>query len=335
MLLAISGTTHVLITFSFSQLLLVSAATCTTQAESTSVSSWSFPLLVITDTSWSSILPARFCWSLCTHIGLCVSLIFSFLSVTAKSLSGAQLCISQNVYSIWQTSSSLPNIRFGSYKWPLLLVDSTREVQDSAVLNYFSCKYWRRHVVIVPPAKVNGITAHSSAMSILVFVQLLNLPPWYWWRLCPVITVDLIGVTLHYWCHILDIVIAWVVRLHKIIMLLLESWASINPKPEPVLTAGLTWGNGEASAQAIKEVQSDPKSELDLLALVFLIKNSYATAVFVVLYCYCVFCFYTELNKNRRKLFEPPIRSSFLEGGASGRLSRQFHADMASVSGRW
>ncbi|XP_023825802.1 protein bicaudal C homolog 1 isoform X3 [Salvelinus sp. IW2-2015] len=42
-----------------------------------------------------------------------------------------------------------------------------------------------------------------------------------------------------------------------------------------------------------------------------------------------------ELNKNRRKLFEPPIRSSFLEGGASGRLSRQFNADMASVSGRW
>ncbi|XP_055358474.1 protein bicaudal C homolog 1-like isoform X2 [Betta splendens] len=43
----------------------------------------------------------------------------------------------------------------------------------------------------------------------------------------------------------------------------------------------------------------------------------------------------SELNKNRRKLFEPPIRSSFLEGGASGRLSRQFHPDMASVSGRW
>ncbi|XP_046885233.1 protein bicaudal C homolog 1-B-like isoform X2 [Hypomesus transpacificus] len=43
----------------------------------------------------------------------------------------------------------------------------------------------------------------------------------------------------------------------------------------------------------------------------------------------------SELNKNRRKLFEPPIRSSFLEGGASGRLARQFHADMASVSGRW
>ncbi|KAM6956740.1 LOW QUALITY PROTEIN: protein bicaudal C homolog 1-B-like [Aplochiton taeniatus] len=43
----------------------------------------------------------------------------------------------------------------------------------------------------------------------------------------------------------------------------------------------------------------------------------------------------SELNKTRRKLFEPPIRSSFLEGGASGRLSRQFHADMASVSGRW
>uniref|UniRef100_A0A3P9JG37 BicC family RNA binding protein 1a n=1 Tax=Oryzias latipes TaxID=8090 RepID=A0A3P9JG37_ORYLA len=43
----------------------------------------------------------------------------------------------------------------------------------------------------------------------------------------------------------------------------------------------------------------------------------------------------SELNKNRRKLFEPPIRSSFLEGGASGRLSRQFNSDIASVSGRW
>uniref|UniRef100_A0A8C8E1I8 BicC family RNA binding protein 1a n=1 Tax=Oryzias sinensis TaxID=183150 RepID=A0A8C8E1I8_9TELE len=43
----------------------------------------------------------------------------------------------------------------------------------------------------------------------------------------------------------------------------------------------------------------------------------------------------SELNKNRRKLFEPPIRSSFLEGGASGRLSRQFNPDIASVSGRW
>lgn len=50
---------------------------------------------------------------------------------------------------------------------------------------------------------------------------------------------------------------------------------------------------------------------------------------------WCSFFFLTELNKNRRKLFEPPIRSSFLEGGASGRLSRQFHADMASISGRW
>ncbi|KAJ8361621.1 hypothetical protein SKAU_G00181460 [Synaphobranchus kaupii] len=44
----------------------------------------------------------------------------------------------------------------------------------------------------------------------------------------------------------------------------------------------------------------------------------------------------SELNKNRMKLFEPPnIRSSFLEGGASGRLPRQFHSDIASVSGRW
>lgn len=47
------------------------------------------------------------------------------------------------------------------------------------------------------------------------------------------------------------------------------------------------------------------------------------------------FWFFPELNKNRRKLFEPPLRSSFLEGGASGRLSRQFHADVASISGRW
>ncbi|XP_052475909.1 protein bicaudal C homolog 1-B-like isoform X4 [Carassius gibelio] len=44
----------------------------------------------------------------------------------------------------------------------------------------------------------------------------------------------------------------------------------------------------------------------------------------------------SELNKSRRKLFDTPnIRSSFLEGGASGRLLRQFHPDMASVSGRW
>lgn len=43
-----------------------------------------------------------------------------------------------------------------------------------------------------------------------------------------------------------------------------------------------------------------------------------------------------ELNKNRRKLFEPPnTRTSFLEGGASGRLPRQYHSDIASVSGRW
>ncbi|CAJ0952290.1 unnamed protein product [Ranitomeya imitator] len=39
----------------------------------------------------------------------------------------------------------------------------------------------------------------------------------------------------------------------------------------------------------------------------------------------------SELNKNRRKLFEPTsMRSSFLEGGASGRLPRQYHADIAS-----
>ncbi|XP_067311744.1 protein bicaudal C homolog 1-B isoform X1 [Pseudorasbora parva] len=44
----------------------------------------------------------------------------------------------------------------------------------------------------------------------------------------------------------------------------------------------------------------------------------------------------SELSKSRRKLFDTPnIRSSFLEGGASGRLSRQFHSDMASISGRW
>ncbi|KAL8186893.1 UNVERIFIED_CONTAM: Protein bicaudal C 1, partial [Gekko kuhli] len=44
----------------------------------------------------------------------------------------------------------------------------------------------------------------------------------------------------------------------------------------------------------------------------------------------------SELNKNRRKLFEPSsIRAAFLEGGASGRLPRQYHSDIASVSGRW
>ncbi|XP_034148817.1 protein bicaudal C homolog 1 isoform X2 [Esox lucius] len=57
----------------------------------------------------------------------------------------------------------------------------------------------------------------------------------------------------------------------------------------------------------------------------------------------------SELNKNGRKLFESPsIRSSFLDGGASGRLPRQFTGDItstrlprsftgdiASVSGRW
>nr|XP_028585136.1 protein bicaudal C homolog 1 isoform X1 [Podarcis muralis] len=44
----------------------------------------------------------------------------------------------------------------------------------------------------------------------------------------------------------------------------------------------------------------------------------------------------SELNKNRRKLFDPSnVRASFLEGGASGRLPRQFHSDIASVSGRW
>ncbi|ETE63356.1 Protein bicaudal C-like 1, partial [Ophiophagus hannah] len=44
----------------------------------------------------------------------------------------------------------------------------------------------------------------------------------------------------------------------------------------------------------------------------------------------------SELNKNRRKLFDPSnVRASCLEGGASGRLSHQYHSDIASVSGRW
>ncbi|KAL7990317.1 hypothetical protein Chor_013747, partial [Crotalus horridus] len=44
----------------------------------------------------------------------------------------------------------------------------------------------------------------------------------------------------------------------------------------------------------------------------------------------------SELNKNRRKLFDPSnVRASFLEGGASGRLPHQYHSDIASVSGRW
>ncbi|KAM6951584.1 protein bicaudal C homolog 1 [Aplochiton taeniatus] len=45
----------------------------------------------------------------------------------------------------------------------------------------------------------------------------------------------------------------------------------------------------------------------------------------------------SELNNSGRKLLDSPSssRSSLLEGGASGRLSRQFHADIASMSGRW
>ncbi|TRY60487.1 hypothetical protein DNTS_028916 [Danionella cerebrum] len=44
----------------------------------------------------------------------------------------------------------------------------------------------------------------------------------------------------------------------------------------------------------------------------------------------------SELGKSRRKIFETAsIRSSFLDGGASGRLMRHYHSDMASISGRW
>ncbi|XP_051042835.1 protein bicaudal C homolog 1 isoform X2 [Phodopus roborovskii] len=44
----------------------------------------------------------------------------------------------------------------------------------------------------------------------------------------------------------------------------------------------------------------------------------------------------SELSKNRRKLFESSTAcTSFLEGGASGRLPRQYHSDISSVSGRW
>lgn len=44
----------------------------------------------------------------------------------------------------------------------------------------------------------------------------------------------------------------------------------------------------------------------------------------------------SELNKSRRELFEPSnVRTSFLEGGVNSRLARHFHADVASVSGRW
>lgn len=46
--------------------------------------------------------------------------------------------------------------------------------------------------------------------------------------------------------------------------------------------------------------------------------------------------FRTELNKNQRELFEPSnMRTSFLEGGVNSHLTRHFHADVASVSGRW
>ncbi|XP_032890236.1 protein bicaudal C homolog 1 [Amblyraja radiata] len=44
----------------------------------------------------------------------------------------------------------------------------------------------------------------------------------------------------------------------------------------------------------------------------------------------------SELSKSCQKPFEPPsIRSTFLEGGASGRLPQQYHSEVASISGRW
>uniref|UniRef100_S4RLH9 BicC family RNA binding protein 1 n=1 Tax=Petromyzon marinus TaxID=7757 RepID=S4RLH9_PETMA len=42
----------------------------------------------------------------------------------------------------------------------------------------------------------------------------------------------------------------------------------------------------------------------------------------------------SDLNKSRRKLFDYPLRSAFLEGGASGRLPRH-QSELATQSGRW
>nr|XP_005989418.1 PREDICTED: protein bicaudal C homolog 1-B-like [Latimeria chalumnae] len=44
----------------------------------------------------------------------------------------------------------------------------------------------------------------------------------------------------------------------------------------------------------------------------------------------------SDLNKNKRKLLDPPtVRSGYLEGGASGRLPRLGHSDLAAQSNHW
>lgn len=65
--------------------------------------------------------------------------------------------------------------------------------------------------------------AHSSQMSVLVILQLLQLPLSC---CCTEWNMNIIGFTLHYWCHILELVIAGVVRLRELFMLVFGLWAS-------------------------------------------------------------------------------------------------------------
>ncbi len=52
--------------------------------------------------------------------------------------------------------------------------------------------------------------------------------------------------------------------------------------------------------------------------------------------CKALFLFWQSWTRTEgSSLSRPTLRSSFLEGGASGRLPRQFHTDIVSVSGRW
>lgn len=82
---------------------------------------------------------------------------------------------------------------------------------------------------------------------------------------CTEWNMNVIGFTLHYWCHILDLVIAGVVRLRELFTLMFGLWASCrgfsvkekfrNVRPELGLTVSATRGNGAASALIIKEVE--------------------------------------------------------------------------------
>lgn len=87
--------------------------------------------------------PAHFFWKHCRQIGLCASIMFPiFLSLTATSFTGAQLCRRQNVFPaanhwIWKVY----NVALDSH--------SSREVQDNIVPANLSCKHTRKHAAVI------------------------------------------------------------------------------------------------------------------------------------------------------------------------------------------